>query len=154
MSATCASNRHFFSCKKKTISKKVSVLVFFFLHFSFSFWRRVPRLAPIYWPILVEQILNQWMNLKKRVFWLFRPNQTGDSAETVKPQGNQALYQEPRGLVGSSVISDPGVPVSNSTAVNSLFLCHFFSSQSQDSKKFQTLSHERRWPLHMRASEI
>ena len=62
--------------------------------------------------------------------------------------------QEPRGLVGSSVILDPGVPVSNSTAVNSLFLCHFFSSQSQDSKKFQSLSHERRWPLHMRASEI
>ena len=34
--------------------------------------------------------------------------------------------QEPRGLVGSSVISDPAVPGSNSTAVNCLFLCHFF----------------------------
>ena len=63
------------------------------------------------------------------------------------------IRQEPRGLVGSSVISDPAVPGSNSTAVNSLFLCHFFS-QSEDSKKFQSLSHERRWPPHMRASEV
>ena len=45
------------------------------------------------------------------------------------------------------------LPASNSTAVNSLFLCHFFS-QSEDSKKFQSLSHERRWPPHMRASEV
>ena len=51
------------------------------------------------------------------------------------------------------MISDPGVPGSNSTAVNSLLLCHFFS-QSEDSKKFQSLSHKRRWPLHMRASEV
>ena len=34
--------------------------------------------------------------------------------------------QEPRGLVGSSVISDPAVPGSNSTAVNCLFLSLFF----------------------------
>ena len=34
--------------------------------------------------------------------------------------------QEPRGLVGNSVISNPGVPGSNSTAANSFFLCHFF----------------------------
>ena len=61
--------------------------------------------------------------------------------------------QEPCGLVGSSVISDPGVPGSNSTAVNSLCLCHFFS-QSEDSKTFQSLSHQRRWPPHMRASEV
>ena len=37
--------------------------------------------------------------------------------------------QEPCGSVGSSVISDPGVPGSNSTAVYSLFLCHFFFSK-------------------------
>ena len=29
-----------------------------------------------------------------------------------------------------------------------------FFSQSEDSKKFQSLSHERRWPPHMRASEV
>ena len=33
--------------------------------------------------------------------------------------------QEPRGLVGSSVISDPAAPGSNSNAVSSLFPCHF-----------------------------
>ena len=44
--------------------------------------------------------------------------------------------QEPRGSVGSSVISDPAVPGSNSTAVNSLILSHFFS-QSEDSKNFK-----------------
>ena len=61
--------------------------------------------------------------------------------------------QEPCGLVGSSVISDPGVPGSNSTAVNSLFLCHFFS-QSEDSKKCQSFTstamasaHARQWSL-------
>ena len=37
--------------------------------------------------------------------------------------------QEPRRWVESSVILDPGVPGSNSTAVNSLFLCHFFFSK-------------------------
>ena len=66
---------------------------------------------------------------------------------------NQLTRQEPHGLVGSSVISDPAVPGSNSTAVNSLFLGHFFS-QSEDSKKFQSLSHERQWPPHMPASEV
>ena len=47
--------------------------------------------------------------------------------------------QEPRGLVGSSVISDPAVPALNSTMVNSLFLCHFFFSkwgQRKISKSF------------------
>ena len=48
---------------------------------------------------------------------------------------------------------DSRVPGSNSTTVNSLFLCHFFS-QSEDSKKIQCLSHERRWPTHMRVSEV
>ena len=52
------------------------------------------------------------------------------------------------------MISYPGVPGSNSTAVNSLFLCHFFFSQSEDSKTFQSLSHQRRWSPHMRASEV
>ena len=37
--------------------------------------------------------------------------------------------QEPRGLVGRSVISDPAVPGSNFTTVSSLFLCHYFSSK-------------------------
>ena len=85
----------FFSRKQKNKLKEsfCSRFFSFFLHFSSCFWRRVPRLAPSYWPILVKQILNQWMNLKKRVFILFRPNQTGDSAETVKPQGNPALYK-------------------------------------------------------------
>ena len=32
-------------------------------------------------------------------------------------------------VVGSSVILDPAVPGSNSTVVNSLFLCHFFFSK-------------------------
>ena len=45
--------------------------------------------------------------------------------------------QEPRGLVGTSVISDPAVPGSNSTVENSLFLCHFFLSQSENSEKFK-----------------
>ena len=40
------------------------------------------------------------------------------------------------------------------TAVSSLFLCHFFSLHSEDSKKFQSLSHVPRWPPHMRASEV
>ena len=62
--------------------------------------------------------------------------------------------QEPRGLVGSSVISDPAVPPgSKPTVVNSLFLCYLFF-QSEDSEKFQSLSHVRRWPPHMRASEV
>ena len=51
------------------------------------------------------------------------------------------------------MISDPGVPGLNSTAVNSLFSVSLFFSQSEDSKKFQSLSHQRRWPPHMRASE-
>ena len=65
-------------------------------------------------------------------------------------------HQEPRGLVGSSVISDPAVPGSNSTMVISLFLCHFFcqSMQSENSEIFQTLSHVRRWPPHMCTSEV
>ena len=29
-----------------------------------------------------------------------------------------------------------------------------FFSQSEDSKKFQSLSHQQRWPPHMRASEV
>ena len=59
--------------------------------------------------------------------------------------------QELRGLVGSSVISDQAVPGLNSTAVSSVFLCHFFF-QSEDSEKFLSLSHVRRWPPHVRAT--
>ena len=59
--------------------------------------------------------------------------------------------QEPRGLVGSSVNSDQAVPGSNSTAVSSVFLCHFFF-QSEDSEKFLSFSHVRRWPPHMRTT--
>ena len=59
---------------------------------------------------------------------------------TKKPKTNSLFNQlntsGPRGLVGSSVISDPAVPGSNSTAVNCLFLCHFFS-QSEGSKNFK-----------------
>ena len=62
--------------------------------------------------------------------------------------------QEPCGLVGSSVISDPGVPSSNSTAVNSLFLCRFFFSkwgQQKISKSFTSTAmasaHARQWSL-------
>ena len=62
------------------------------------------------------------------------------------------IRQEPCGLVGSSVISDPGFPGSNSTAVNSF--CVTLFSQSEDSKKIHSLSHERRWPPHVRASEV
>ena len=66
--ATCASSRHFFSRKKKQVQRKFLFSFFsFFLHFSSSFWRRVPRLASSYWPILVKQILNQRVNLKKGV---------------------------------------------------------------------------------------
>ena len=94
MSATLARAVARFSCAKKKAQRKF-LFSFFLCFFIFpsSFWRRVPRLAASYWPILVKQILNQWMNLKKRVL-LFRPNQTGDSAETVKPQGNPALYKK------------------------------------------------------------
>ena len=45
--------------------------------------------------------------------------------------------QEPRGLVGSSVISDPAVPGSNSAVVNSLFLCHFFFLKVRAAKNFK-----------------
>ena len=57
---TSASSRHFFLAQKKS-SKQVFSLLFFFLSsfFPSSFWRRVPRLAPSYWTILVKQILNQ-----------------------------------------------------------------------------------------------
>ena len=46
----------------------------FFILSLFQFWRRVPRLAPSYWTILVKQILNQGMNLKKKDIILFAPN--------------------------------------------------------------------------------
>ena len=59
--------------------------------------------------------------------------------------------QEPRGSVGSSAISDPAVPGSNSTAANSNFISVSFFSQSEDSEKFQILSHVRRWPPHIRS---
>ena len=62
--------------------------------------------------------------------------------------------QTPRGLVRSSVISDPAVPGLNFSAVNSLFLCHFFFLQSEDSEKFQSLSHVQQWPPHMRPCEV
>ena len=62
--------------------------------------------------------------------------------------------QEPCGLVGSSVISDPGVPGSNSTVVNPLLLCHFFFSkwgQQKISKSFTSTAmasaHVRQWSL-------
>ena len=35
-----------------------------------------------------------------------------------------------------------------------LFISVSLFSQGEDSKKFQSLSHERRWPPHMRASEV
>ena len=44
--------------------------------------------------------------------------------------------QKPRGLVGSSVISDPAVPGSSFTAVSSLFLRHFFSFKVRTAKHF------------------
>ena len=52
------------------------------------------------------------------------------SQRKVRYSYRRHIGQESRGLVGSSVISDPGVPGSNSTAVNSFFLCHFLSSVS------------------------
>ena len=60
--------------------------------------------------------------------------------------------QEPCCLVGSSVILDRAVPYSNSTTVNSLFLCHFFFSkwgQRKISKSFKcsvmASAHARQW---------
>ena len=35
-----------------------------------------------------------------------------------------------------------------------LYFCVIFFSQSEDSEKFQILSHVRRWPRHIRTSEI
>ena len=95
---TSVNSRHFFSRKRKPQSKFCSPIFFsFFLPWFFpsSFWRRVTRLAPTcsYWTILVKQILNQWMNLKKSVVILFRPNQIGDSAKTVKPQRKPSIIQ-------------------------------------------------------------
>ena len=40
-------------------------------------------------------------------------------------------------MVGSSVILVPGVPGSNSTAVNSLFLCHFFFLKVRTAKNLK-----------------
>ena len=60
--------------------------------------------------------------------------------------------QEPRGLVGSSVISDQAVPGSNSTAVSSVFLCHSFFSKWGQRKISLSLSRTYgamacgRWP--------
>ena len=59
-------------------------------------------------------------------------------------------HQEPCGLVGSSVILVPGVPGSNSTLYFSVTF--FFSKWGQ--QKISSLSHERRWPPHKRASEV
>ena len=50
--------------------------------------------------------------------------------------------------------SDPAVPRSNLTSVSSSFFRHFFFLQSEDSEKFQSLSHVGQWPPHMRASEV
>ena len=65
-----------FSRAKRNL-KASFVLLFFFLSsfFPSSFWRRVTRLTPSYWTILVKQILNQWMNLRKSAikYYTFSP---------------------------------------------------------------------------------
>ena len=62
--------------------------------------------------------------------------------------------QEPRGLVGSSVISVPGVSGSNSTAVNSFISVSLFFlkwGQQKNSKSFtwtaMASAHARQWSL-------
>ena len=62
--------------------------------------------------------------------------------------------QEPRGLVGSSVISDPVVPGSKFHRGQLFISVSLFFPQSEDSEKFQSLSHVRQWPPHMRTSEV
>ena len=72
------------SCHAATLAWAVAIFSrkesfcspFFFLSsfFASSFWRRVPRLAPSCWTILVKQILNKWMNLKKKLLYFFAPN--------------------------------------------------------------------------------
>ena len=81
----------FFSRKKS--SKQVFALLFFFLSsfFPSSFWRRVPRLAPSYRTILVKQILNQWMNLKRTILY-FLPKIDRRLGEDCKTTGETQCY--------------------------------------------------------------
>ena len=76
---------------------------------------------------------------------------------TKKPKTNSLFNRlklsDRRGLVGSSVISDPAVLGSNSTVVNSLFLCNFFFKvrTAKISKSFtctaMASAHEHQWSL-------
>ena len=62
-------------------------------------------------------------------------------------------HREPRGLVGSRCDVGSSGTQFESHRGQRLFLCHFFFSECGQ-RKFQRLSHVRRWLPHMHTSEV